>query len=186
MKRGWIRAAVRKQIVPGEQLAGLWLDRLSDHPEPGRSAVLGRVQIDHRGPGSLSGLGGVDVEVGAARLERVGVRFELLPRRIALALKRLAGLEGEAEQVRDFAIDLGDDRIAPVEVAGLAGPEIGDSDVVGDLPRPAVPVDALDQRRAARSVEKAAEDEQFEVARRNALDSRSRSQQRGRPARLRE
>ena len=107
----------------------------------------------------------------AARFERVGVRLELLAGRIALALQRLACRERQAKQLGDRRIDLGDDRIAPVEVAGLAGAERRDPDIVGDLRRPALGVDARDQLGALPGIEEVADDEQLELKARNALDA---------------
>src|SRR6185295_20339937 len=71
----------------------------------------------------------------------------------------------------DPVVDLGDRRIAPVEVAGFAGAEVRDSDVVGDLGRAAAGIDPLDQRGAGPAVDEAANDEQVELAGRDALDS---------------
>src|SRR5438477_3816309 len=82
-----IGPAVGKQVVPRDQFAGFRLDGLADSLEPRRAAVLRLVQIDHRGPGALSAVGGVNVEIIAAGLERVGMRLELLARRVALTLQ---------------------------------------------------------------------------------------------------
>ena len=166
-----IGPAVGQQVVPREQLAGFGLDGFADRLEAGGAAVLGLIEVDHRRPGALAGVGGVHVKVVAAGLERVGVRLELLAGRVALALQRLARVERQAEQLGDLAVDLADDGVAPVEVAGFARPEIGDADVVGDLGRAALVVDPLDQRGAGRGIEEAADDEQLERARRDALDA---------------
>ena len=103
VKRRRIGPAVGQQIVPREQLAGFRLDGLADRLEPRRAALLGLVEIDHRGPRPLPAARGVDIEIVAARLERVGVRLELLAGRIALALERLARAERQAEQLGDPA-----------------------------------------------------------------------------------
>ena len=167
-----VRAAVRQQIVPGEQLAGFRLDRLADGLEPRRAAVLRLVEIDHRRPGTLPNFGGVDVEIIATRLERVGVRFELLPRRITLPLQRLACGKGQPEQLGDLSINFADLRVAPVEVASLAGAEIGDSKVIGDLRRPPLRIDPFDQHFAGGRIEEAADDEQLKIARGDPLRAR--------------
>src|SRR5207253_2132007 len=112
-------------------------------------------------------VGGVNVKIIAAGLERVGVRLELLARRVALTLQRLAVFKREAKQRGDLAVDLAHGRVAPVEVTGLAGAEVRDPDIVSDLRRPALRVDPLDQRGAGWRIEEAADDEQLEVARRN-------------------
>src|SRR6185503_3333411 len=85
--------AVGQQVVPGDELARLRLDRLTNRLEPRGSAVLGLIEIDHRRPGPLPGVGSVKIKIVSARLERVGVRLELLPRRVALPLDRLARVE---------------------------------------------------------------------------------------------
>src|SRR5437868_1369952 len=109
MERRRIGPPVREQVVPCEQLAGLRLDLLADQLEARSAAVVWLVQIDHRRPGPLPTLGGMQVVIIPARLERVGVWLELLSRCIALALRRLAVLERSPEQVGDLALDLGDD-----------------------------------------------------------------------------
>ena len=68
-----------------------------------------------------------------ARLERVGVRPEFLPGCVALPLQRLTRGKVEAEKRGDPPVCFGDDRVAPVEVACLAGPVLCDADIVGDL-----------------------------------------------------
>jgi hypothetical protein len=113
----------------------------------------------------------VDVIIIAARLECVGVRLEFLAGGIALALQRLAGGRVEAEQRGDVSIDFGDDRVSPVKIAGLAGPIVGNADVVGDLGRPPPRVDPLDQRRAGTGIEEAPGDEQVELWIRDLLDA---------------
>ena len=141
------------------------LDRLADRLEPRRAAILRLVQIDHRRPRALAGVGGVHIKVIAAGLERVGVRLEFLARRVALALQRLARARAaRPSKSADLAVDLADHRIAPVEVAGLARPEIGDPDIVGDFGRATLVVDPLDQRGAGAGVEEIADDEQLELA----------------------
>src|SRR5205085_9797476 len=74
-------------------------------------------------------------------------------------------------QIGDPLIDIADDRIAPIEIARLACPEIRDPDVVGDLRRAALGVDTSDQRSARLGVQEAADDEQLELARRYPLDA---------------
>src|SRR4029079_14607644 len=50
VERGRVRAAVRQQVIPSEQLPRFRLHRLADDFEAGRAAILRLVQIDHRGP----------------------------------------------------------------------------------------------------------------------------------------
>ena len=116
----------------------------------------------------------------AAGLERVGVRLELLADRVALPLQRLAGARRQAEQLGDRRLDPGDQRVAAVEVAGLAGPERRDAEVVGDLRRPSLRVDSRDQCGALLGTQEIADDEQLELRAWNALDARPRLEPRGR------
>ncbi len=111
--------------------------------------------------------------------------LEFLPGRIALPLERLAGGKVQPEQLGDLSVDLADDRVAPVEIAGLAGPEIGDSDIVGDLGRPPARIDPLDQLGAGAGVEETLDDEQVERPAGDLLDPRSRGQPFGGPLRVR-
>src|SRR4029078_12051317 len=102
-----------------QQLAGFRLDGLAAGLEPGRAAVLRFVEIDHRGPAPLPASFSMDEEIVDAWVERIGMRPEFLPWRIALALQRFAILGRQAEQFRDAAVDYDDHRIRPVEGACL-------------------------------------------------------------------
>lgn len=101
----------------------------------------------------------MDEIIVTARFKRVGVRPELLTGCIALALERLARGEFETEQFGDLAPNVGHHGVTRIEVARLAGAEVGDSHIVGDGRWPALGVDPLDQARARCEVEKAAKDE---------------------------
>ena len=112
----------------------------------------------------------MDQEIVAARVEGVGVRLELLAGGIALPLQRLACGERKAEQRRDPAVDLGNQRVLPVEVARLAGSKIWDAEIVGDFRRPATLVDKRNKFGASLRIEKAADQEQLQRRVRNPLD----------------
>jgi hypothetical protein len=101
----------------------------------------------------------VDIKIIAAGLEGVRVRFELLPRSVTLTLQRLACGEVQSQQRGNPLVDRRDERVAPVEIACLAGPVVRDADIVGDFRRAAALVYALDQLAAGVRVQKAPEDE---------------------------
>ena len=110
----------------------------------------------------------MDVIIGTAGFERVGVRLEFLADRVALALQRFAMLGRQSDEGADPQVDGGDGRVVPVEVTGLAGAVGSDADVVGDRRWAAVAVNALDERCAFLFVEEIADDEQVEQRRRDA------------------
>jgi hypothetical protein len=95
-------------------------------------------------------------------------------------LQHLAQLGRNAEQRDDLAVDLSNQWVGLGEVAGFAGSEVRDSGVVGDLGRPPPGVDPLDQRGASPGIEKAADNEQLKLTRRNPLDPRDRGEALGR------
>src|SRR3546814_20634528 len=70
-----------------------------------------------------SDLRAIGVPIGAVRVEIVGLRLELLPDVIALALHRLAIFARDAGEVVEAIVDGDHDRVAVVEVAGRAGPK---------------------------------------------------------------
>jgi hypothetical protein len=87
------------------------------------------------------------------------VRLEFLPGPIALALQSFTCPRRQTQQLADSPVDGSDDRVVPIEVAGLAGSEIGDPEIVGDLRWAPPPVDPVNQRNAGRIVEEAPDDE---------------------------
>src|SRR3546814_2490406 len=91
-------------------------------------------------------------DVGSSDL---GVRLELLPDVIALALHRLAIFARDAGEVVEAIVDGDHDRVAVVEVAGRAGPKRLVAIRIGDRRGAHVAVDLRDQRGAAFRVEEA-------------------------------
>ena len=81
---------LRRPIVPGEQCSLFGQECTSEFAEQGSAASRNRVEIDHESPGALPRHGAELIEIGAAGLEIVRVRLELLPGRIALPLQWFA------------------------------------------------------------------------------------------------
>src|SRR5690606_15827995 len=126
----------------------------------------------HERPGALAGDRAVLLEVGARRLEVVGVRLELLPYRVALALDRLA--VGEVDRVESVEprFEIAHRRLVGIEVASLAGAEIAVAVGVGDLRRAALEIDQGDEVGTEFGWQEPGTVEQFEPRGRHAPDTR--------------
>ena len=69
--------------------------------EARRAAGIGFVQIDHQRPAALARYRAIGFPIGAVRIEIIGVRLELLPFGIALALHGFPEFMRDAQQVVD-------------------------------------------------------------------------------------
>ena len=150
-----------KVPADGWMILSIFLNRVA----PPRRHV---VQADHGGPGALTRFGAMDEIVGPAGVEEVGVEPELLPHTIALSLERLAIFGRNAEKSADVRFHGGDAMIRTVEVAGLARPEVGNAEIVGDSGRAATRVDQADEVPADLRRQKTRHDEQFDLPGRNS------------------
>jgi hypothetical protein len=81
-------------------------------------------------------------------------------------------LGGDTEEFGQQPVHRAHHRILPVEVAGLAGPEVGDAHIVRDGGRPAAPVDPLHQLGTKVRLQEIANDEELEPGRWDALHAR--------------
>src|SRR5690348_7096914 len=85
-----VGASVRGHVVPDEQPAQLRRHGEVEEAECCRSAPLGDIEVDHRGPGALATLLAVLLPIRLVDVEEVGMLLELLASLVALSLKRLA------------------------------------------------------------------------------------------------
>src|SRR3569623_387958 len=164
-----VGCAVGAAVVPGEQLAGLGLDDLVDRLEARRAARLGFVEVEHHRPRALARDAAEALVIDAERLEIVGVLLELLPDGIALALHRFAKLRVEPGKGTDLRVQLGDQRVMAIEVAGLAGAIISVAVRIGDGRGAPRRVDLRDQRGAGLGIDELAAQEQRQLGARHAL-----------------
>src|SRR3954462_952433 len=166
---------VRVQVVPDQGLT-----QPGPEGEPGvhevrLTAGCRLVEIDHEGPAALApGCGRIPLEL--IRLEVIGVRLELLADLVVLALGRFGIGPIGIQRGADLSIELANDGIALVEVAGPAGPEgrfrsalRGDGG--GPEPRP----DELDQGCANARLDEIIDGVELEPRRAMALQSRKES-----------
>src|SRR3546814_6769027 len=121
VERVGVGGAVGADIVPGKQLAYLGLVHLAGREEARGAARPRLVEIDHQRPAALPRNRAIGFPIGAVWVEIIGMRLELLPDVIALALHRLAIFARDAGEVVEAIVDRDHDRVAVVEVAGRAG-----------------------------------------------------------------
>ncbi len=77
----------------------------------------------------------------------------------------------EAADCRELGVNRRDERIIAIEIAGFAGPIGLVAQIVGDGGGPALGVDPLDEPRAVEAAQEIAQDIEFELRSRKALDA---------------
>ena len=99
------------------------------------------------------------------------MRLEFLADAVALALDRFAILGGDAGEAVEPGVDGGDERVAMVEVAGLAGAEIAIAIGVGDGRGATVRIDPRDHLCAFVKTQEITLDEEGEILAGHPLDA---------------
>src|SRR5206468_9846009 len=109
-------------IVPDHDPPSCRSDRQIEEFEAGGAAPGRLIEVDHRRPGALAAVLLRLQPIRLVDVEEVGMVLELLPDMVALALERLPENRVQSEQRADPPIDLGDQRVERVEIAGVTGP----------------------------------------------------------------
>ena len=140
-----IATAIRPAVIPANKSACLGLKGLANHLEPGAAARFYFIEIDHEGPGAISGGAAVLLKICALRFEIVGMGFEFLTHGVSLALHRLTVRRVDAVQCEQLRFQLLDSRFVRAKVAGFACTKVIVAIGIGDGGGATILVDQFDE-----------------------------------------